>query len=60
MEGGVLSMTGNVLKIVGMVATLAGLAVGVLTDYVNEQKMNEMIDEKINARLALETKEEEE
>lgn len=53
-------MTGNVLKIVGMVATLAGLAVGVLTDYVNEQKMNEMIDEKINARLALETKEEEE
>lgn len=53
-------MTGNVLKIVGMIATLAGLAAGVLTDYVNEQKMNEMIDEKINARMALETKENEE
>ncbi len=53
-------MTGNVLKIVGMVATLAGLAVSVLNDYVSEQKMNEMIDEKINARLALEDKKEEE
>ena len=39
-------------KILGMVATIGGVAATLLTDWVNEKKMDKKIDEAINAKLA--------
>lgn len=42
----------KLIKILGMVATIGGVAATLLTDWVNEKKMDEKIDETINAKLA--------
>lgn len=42
----------KLIKILGMVATIGGVAATLLTDWVNEKKMDEKIDEVINAKLA--------
>ena len=42
----------KLIKILGMVATIGGVAATLLTDWVNEKKMDEKIDEAINAKLA--------
>jgi hypothetical protein len=42
----------KLIKILGMVATIGGVAATLLTDWVNEKKMDKKIDEAINAKLA--------
>ncbi len=49
-------MKGKMVKILGIVATVVGMGATLLSDWVNEKKMNEKIDElvieKINETLA--------
>lgn len=52
-------MTKPIIKIVGMVLSAAGIAVTLLTDWVNEKQMEVMIDEKVNEALADKNDEEE-
>lgn len=42
----------KLVKILGLVATVGGVAMSLLTDYVNEKKMDEKINECIDAKLA--------
>ena len=50
----------KMVKILGLVATAVGMGATPLTDWVNEKKMEEKIDERINEKLAaLNDKEEE-
>ena len=42
----------KLIKILGMIATIGGVAATLLTDWVNEKKMDEKIDEAIDAKLA--------
>ena len=42
----------NVIKVLGMVTTVVGMAASLLSNWVSEQKMNERIDEKVNEALA--------
>ena len=42
----------KLIKILGIVATIGGVAATLLTDWVNEKKMDENIDEAIDAKLA--------
>lgn len=41
----------KLVKILGLVATVGGVAMTLLTDYVNEKKMDEKINECIDAKL---------
>ena len=49
-------INGKMVKILGIVATVVGMGATLLSDWVNEKKMNEKIDElvieKINETLA--------
>lgn len=45
------------IKIIGMAVTIIGIGVELLSDWVDERKLDEMIDEKINK--AFENREEE-
>ena len=46
-------MTKNTLiKVLGLVATVIGAGMSLVTDWVNEQKMEERIEEKVNEALA--------
>lgn len=40
------------VKIIGWAATLLGIGTTLVSEWVNEQKMNEIIDEKINEAFA--------
>lgn len=42
----------KLVKILGIVATAVGMGATLLTDWVNEKKMEEKIDERINEKLA--------
>lgn len=42
----------TMIKLIGLAATVIGLGVNLVTDWVNEQKMEEMIEEKVNEALA--------
>ena len=42
----------KLVKILGLVATAGGVAMSLLTDWVNEKKMDERINECIDAKLA--------
>ena len=42
----------KLVKILGLVATVGGVAATLLTDWVNEKKMDEKINECIDAKLA--------
>lgn len=42
----------KLIKILGLVATVVGMGATLLTDWVNEKKMEEKIDECINEKLA--------
>jgi hypothetical protein len=46
------------IKVLGLAATIIGVGANLITEWVNEQKMDEMIEEKVNKALALENKEE--
>ena len=50
----------KMVKILGIVATTVGTGVTLLTNWVNEKKMEERIDERINEKLAALNDEEEE
>lgn len=50
----------KLVKILGLVATAVGMGVTLLTDWVNEKKMEEKIDECINEKLAALSDEEDE
>ena len=53
MKGGNCFMINRkMVKILGIVATVVGMGATLLTDWVNEKKMDEKIDEKINEALA--------
>lgn len=45
-------MNSKLVKILGLVATVGGVAATLLTDWVNEKKMDEKINECIDAKLA--------
>lgn len=48
----------NAVKTLGLVATVVGMGATLISDWVSEQKMNEMIDEKVNEALAKQKEEE--
>lgn len=50
----------KLVKILGLVATVGGVAMSLLTDWVNEKKMDEKINECIDAKLAALSDDEEE
>jgi hypothetical protein len=50
----------NMIKVLGLVTTVIGMAASLLSDWVSEQKMNERIDEKVNEALAKRDEEENE
>ncbi len=53
-------MNGKIIKAIGLIATVAGVGVNLVTDWVNEKKMDEKIEEKVNEALALRDKKYEE
>lgn len=42
----------KMIKAIGIAATIIGVGVNLITDWVNEQKMDEKIEEKVNEALA--------
>ena len=50
----------KLVKILGLVATAVGMGATLITDWVNEKKMEEKIDERINEKLAALSEEEDE
>lgn len=52
-------MTGAVIKGIGLTATVIGMGTSLITDWVNEKKMDEKIEEKVNEALARKEHEEE-
>ena len=55
-----MKLNSNIIKVIGFAATILGLAATVVTDWVNEKKMEEMVDEKVQAALATHATEENE
>lgn len=53
-------VTGKIVKVLGLVATAVGVGATLLTDWVNEKKMDEKIEEKVNEALAQRDEEDEE
>ena len=50
----------NFIKAIGIAVTAIGFGVSILTDWVNEKKMDEKIEEKVNEALAKKDDENEE
>ena len=44
-------MNSKMIKAIGMAATIIGIGVNLLTDWVDEQKMDEKIEAKVNEAL---------
>ena len=42
----------KLIEVLGLTATMIGVAATLVTDWVNEQKMDEKIEEKVNEALA--------
>lgn len=53
-------MNNNLIKSIGFAATLVGMGATLITDYVNEKKMEEKIQEKVDEALARRENNEEE
>jgi len=52
MKGGNCIMVNkNLIKVLGLTATIIGLGVTLVTDWVNEKKMDEKIEEKVKELL---------
>lgn len=45
-------VNGKLIKILGIAATVIGMGATLITDWVNEKKMDEKIEEKVNEALA--------
>lgn len=43
---------GNLINFIGMTATIISMASSLLSNWVNDQKMNTLVDEKVNEALA--------
>lgn len=43
---------GNLIRVLGVVATIGGVVASLLGDWVNEKRMDEMISEKLDERMA--------
>lgn len=52
-------MNGMVIRAIGIGATLISIGATFITNWVDEKKMEEMVDEKVNEALAKRNKEEE-
>jgi hypothetical protein len=52
-------MNGNLIKVLGIAATALGMAATLLSDWVNEKKMDEKIEEKVNEAIAKKDEEDE-
>lgn len=50
----------GIIKVLGTVATVVGLAANLLSDWVRNQQMNEKIEEKVNEAIAKRDNENEE
>lgn len=50
----------NFIKAIGIAVTVIGFGVSILTDWVNEKKIDEKIEEKVNEALAKKDDENEE
>jgi hypothetical protein len=48
----------KIIKILGLAATVIGIGATLVTDWVNEKKMEEKIEEKVNSALANKNEEE--
>lgn len=46
-------MNGKIIKIIGLIATVAGVGVNLISDWVEDKKMDEKIEEKVNEALAV-------
>lgn len=46
-----MSTKSKMIKVLGLAATVIGVAATLVTDWVNEQKMDEKIEEKVNEAL---------
>lgn len=53
-------MTNGFIKAIGLAATVLGLGATLITDWVNEKKMDEMIEEKVSEALARQNENEDE
>lgn len=53
-------MNRKMIKIIGLIATVAGVGVNLLSEWVDEKKMDEKIEEKVNEALAVKDREDEE
>ena len=53
-------MTGTVIKAIGIGATVIGMGVEFVNDWVSEKKMEEKIEEKVNEAFAKRENKEEE
>ena len=50
--------TRNLIKILGIAATIVGIGATLVSEWVNEKKMDEKIEEKVNEALAKKDEEE--
>lgn len=53
-------MKSKMIKVLGLTVSIIGVATTLLSDWVNEQKMDEKIEEKVNEALAKRDNENEE
>lgn len=53
-------MNRKIVKIIGLFVTVAGIGVNLLSEWVDDKKMDEKIEEKVNKALAVKDKEDEE
>lgn len=53
-----MSNRSKAIKIIGFAVTIIGVGVNLVTDWVNEQVMDDKIDEKVKAALAQKEKDE--
>lgn len=53
-------MNSKIIKVLGLAASVIGVTATLLSDWVNEKKMDEKIDEKVNEALAEKTEEKKE
>lgn len=53
-------MKSKMIKVLGLTASIIGVAATLLSDWVNDQKMDEKIEEKVNEALAKRNDENEE
>ncbi len=53
-------MNDKIIKVIGIVASVIGIGATLVNDWVHEQKMNCIIEEKVNEAMTIENKDENE